>query len=285
MDDKLFITLTPGNSFLDKLTGKTKVRLFFLLIFILTATWDVRILIPVFILSIICLISIKPDVKKNVGIIIFVLLMNLFNLLLTYLISPNYGLEMVGGETLLFQFSTRYVVTAETLWYLMTRLIKFLASFLISLTFIQCITPSELAAGLHSIKIPYKVCTIVSLAFRYIPDITRDFNNIKTSMQTRGMELSSKKASLFKRLKQYVLILVPLVITSFDRVGNIANAMDLRGFGKEKDRTYYSEHEDTKADKNLVPLIILLLLFFIALVVMKIFFKPPFEVWAPWIKI
>ena len=52
MDDKLFITLTPGNSFSDKLTGKTKVRLFFLLIFILTATWDIRIIFPVFILSI-----------------------------------------------------------------------------------------------------------------------------------------------------------------------------------------------------------------------------------------
>lgn len=284
MDDKLFITLTPGNTFLDKLTGKTKVRLFFLLIFILTVTWDIRIIMPIFVLAAICLISIKPDVKKNVGIIIFVLLMNLFNLLLTWLISPNYGLNMVGGETLLFTITGRYIVTAETLWYLLVRLSKFIASFLVSLTFIQCITPSELAAGLHSIKIPYKICTIVSLAFRYIPDITRDFNNIKTSMQTRGMELDSKRVSIFKRLKQYVIILIPLVVTSFDRVGNIANAMDLRGFGKKKDRTYYSEHEDTKADKRLVPLVIILLLVFVALVIMKIFFKPTFEVWAPWIK-
>lgn len=283
MDDKLFITLTPGNTFLDKLTGKTKVRLFFLLIAILTATWDIRIIAPILILAIICLISIKPDFKKNIGITIFVILMNLFNLALTWFISPNYGLQMVGGETLLFKFTEHFIVTSETLWYLMVRLTKFMASFLVSLTFIQCITPSELAAGLHSIKIPYKVCTIVSLAFRYIPDITRDFNNIKTSMQTRGMELDSKKTSIFKRLKQYVLILIPLVITSFDRVGNIANAMDLRGFGKEKDRTYYSEHEDTKADKALVALVIFFAISFVVLVVMKIFFKPTFEVWAPWI--
>lgn len=284
MDNKLFITLTPGSTFLDKLTGKTKVRLFFLLIFILTATWDIRIIFPIFILSIFCLVSIKPDVKKNITVIIFILLMNLFNLFLTWLISPNYGLEMVGGSTVLFKITDFYIVTSESLWYFMVRLVKFVGSFLLSLTFIQCITPSELAAGLHSIKIPYKVCTIVSLAFRYIPDITRDFNNIKISMQTRGLELDSKKVSIFKRLKQYVLILIPLVVTSFDRVGNIANAMDLRGFGKKKDRTYYSEHEDTNADKKLNILVVFFTICLIALIVLKIVYKPQFEVWAPWIK-
>ena len=55
VDTKLFITLTPGNSFLDRLTGKTKVRLFFLVIFILTATWDLRILTPALVISLICL--------------------------------------------------------------------------------------------------------------------------------------------------------------------------------------------------------------------------------------
>ncbi|MBR4421362.1 MAG: ASCH domain-containing protein, partial [Erysipelotrichaceae bacterium] len=218
MDEKLFITLTPGNTFIDKLTGKTKVRIFFLLIFILTFTWDIRIMIPVFLLSIIALISIKPDKKKNIAIILFVLFMNLFNLFLTWIIKPDYGLEMVGGSTVLFRFSDFFIVTAETMWYFLVRLTKFMATFLLSLTFIQSITPSELAAGLHSLKIPYKICMIVSLAFRYIPDITRDFNNIRISMQTRGLELDAKKASLWKRLKQYVLILVPLIITSFDRV-------------------------------------------------------------------
>ena len=283
MDDKLFITLVPGNTFIDKLTGKTKVRIFLLLIIILTATWDIRVIFPIFILSIIMLISIKPDVKKNIAIIIFVLLMNIFNLFLTWIIKPDYGLEMVGASTVLFRFSDFFIVTAETMWYFLVRLTKFMASFLVSLTFIQSITPSELAAGLHSIKIPYKICMIVSLAFRYIPDITRDFTNIKISMQTRGLELDSRKSSIFTRLKQYVLILIPLIITSFDRVGNIANAMDLRGFGKNKDKTYYCEHEDTRGDKLLVPFIIFLIILYIALVVIKIVYKAPYEVWAPWI--
>lgn len=284
MNDKLFITLTPGKTFIDRLTGKTKVRLFILMIFILTATWDLRVIAPFLILSIVMLISIKPDFKRNIAIIIFVLLMNLFNLFLTWIVSPDYGLSMVGASTVLFRFTDFFVVTAETLWYFLVRLVKFMASFLISLTFIQSITPSELAAGLHSIKVPYKICTIVSLAFRYIPDIHRDFNNIQISMQTRGMELDSRKAGLLTRMKQYVLILVPLIITSFDRIGNIANGMDLRGYGKKKDRTYYCEHDDVKGDKILRPLVWIFLLLLIGLWVLKIVYKPPFEVWAPWIK-
>jgi len=283
MDDKLFITLTPGHTFIDKLTGKTKTRLFFILIFILTFTWDIRIMIPIFLLAVVALISIKPDRKKNAAIILFVLFMNLFNLFLTWIIRPDYGLEMVGGSTVLFKFTDFFIVTSETLWYFLVRLTKFMASFLLSLTFIQSITPSELAAGLHSMKIHYKICMIVSLAFRYIPDITRDFNNIRISMQTRGLELDARKSSIYKRLKQYVLILVPRVITSFDRVGNIANGMDLRGFGKNKDKTYYCEHEDTAGDKLLRPFVWISFLTLITVIVMKILYKPAYEVWAPWI--
>ncbi len=282
MDDKLFITLVPGNTFLDRLTGKTKTRLFFLFIFMLVATWDIRVIIPCFVVSVIGLLSIKPDKKKNIAITIFVLLMNVFNLFLVWFIEPDYGLKMCGGSTVLFQFTDYFIVTSESLWYFGARLFKFMASFFFSLTFIQCITPSELAAGLHSIFVPYKICMVVSLAFRYIPDITRDFTNIKISMQTRGMELDSKKTKVGTRLKQYVLILIPLIITSFDRVGNIANGMDLRGFGKKKDKTYYAEHEDTKADKYLAIVVWILLACFIALVVKKTFFPGPYEVWCPW---
>ena len=157
-------------------------------------------------------------------------------------------MEYSNGSTVLYAFSDYLIVTAETMWYLFARMVKMMATFFISLTYILAVTPSEVAAGLYSLRLPYKLCSVVSLALRYIPDIGRDYTNIKISMQCRGVELDAKRASLMTRLKQTVLILVPLIITSFDRIGNIANAMDLRGFGKKKHRTYYSEHEPTKAD-------------------------------------
>ena len=244
MDERLFINLSPGDTYLDRLTGKTKVRLFFAFIILLIATWDIRIIFPTLLVTIFGLFSLRAKLKSVKAITIFVVLTNLLNLFLIWVVSPDYGATICGGSTVLFRFSSFYVVTAETLWYFLVRFCKLMATFLAAMTFIQCITPSELAAGLYANKIPYKVCMIVSIAFRYIPDIMRDFSNIKISMQARGMELDSKKTSLWQRLKQNVLILVPLIVTSFDRVGNIANAMDLRGFGKNKTRTSYSEHEE-----------------------------------------
>lgn len=282
MNERLFINLHPGNTFIDKLNGKTKVRLFLLNIFILIATWDIRIILPLFFIYLGALFSIKPSWKRISGLIIFVVLVNLFNLFLMWLVEPDYGASLVGGSTVLFSVTSFHIVTRETMWYFLVRFTKFIATFLVSLVFIQSITPSELSAGLYALKIPYKICFIVELAFRYIPDITRDFNNIKISMQARGTELDSRKVSLWNRLKQNVFILAPLIITSFDRIGNIANAMDLRGFGKGKTRTYYCEHEDYKADKMMGILIIVLLLFFIALVVKNTAFPSTYEVWGPW---
>lgn len=283
MSKRLFINVIPGETFLDKLSGTTKVRLFFALIILLIATWDFRILFPVLLLGVVGLVSIKPNWKLIGGLLTFIVVVNLFNLFLIWVVTPDYGRDIVGGSTVLFAFNSRYIVTSETMWYFMIRFVKFLASFIVSLTFIQAITPSEIAAGLYSIKVPYKVATIVSIAFRYIPDISRDFSDIKISMQARGMELDSKKTGLFTRLKQYILILIPLIIISFERVGNIANAMDLRGYGKGKTRTYYSEHEETPNDRRMKVFYILIYLAILAVIFCRIAFPPEFQVWAPWI--
>lgn len=284
MDERLFINLSPGHTYLDGLTGKTKVRLFFAFIILLIATWDIRIIFPTLLVTIFGLFSLRAKLKSVKAITIFVVLTNLLNLFLIWVVSPDYGATICGGSTVLFRFSSFYVVTAETLWYFLVRFCKLMATFLAAMTFIQCITPSELAAGLYANKIPYKVCMIVSIAFRYIPDIMRDFSNIKISMQARGMELDSKKTSLWQRLKQNVLILVPLIVTSFDRVGNIANAMDLRGFGKNKTRTYYSEHEEGKGDRQMRILYIAMYLLILVVIIFRIVKPGEFLVWYPFLK-
>lgn len=282
MNERLFINLHPGTTFLDRLTGKSKVRLFLVNILILIATWDIRVILPLFILYLIALFSIHPSWKRIRGLVIFVILVNLFNLFLMWLVEPDYGASIVGGSTVLLRLNGFYVFTRETLWYFLVRFMKFMATFLVSLVFIQTITPSELAAGLYALKIPYKICFIVELAFRYIPDIARDFSSIRISMQARGTELDPRRAGVLSRLKQNVLILAPLLITSFDRIGNIANAMDLRGFGKGKKRTYYSEHEDEREDRVMSFVIAALLIFLIALIAARIMHVYAFQVWSPW---
>ena len=248
MNDRLIINLVPGDTFLHKLSGASKTRMFAVLIVVTIMTFDVRILLPLLAVGLLAFFSVKPDWKQVWWLIVLVVVGNITNLVLFWVASPDAGMGYCNGSTVLCAFNDYLIVTAETMWYLFARMVKMMATFFISLTYILAVTPSEVAAGLYSLRLPYKLCSVVSLALRYIPDIGRDYTNIKISMQCRGVELDAKRASLMTRLKQTVLILVPLIITSFDRIGNIANAMDLRGFGKKKHRTYYSEHEPTKAD-------------------------------------
>ena len=281
MNDRLIINLIPGDTFLHKLSGASKTRMFAVLILVSIMTFDIRILTPLFVIGLVGLLSVKPDWKQIWWLMVLVVIGNITNLVLYWVASPDAGMEYCNSSTVLYQFNDYLIVTAETMWYLFVRMVKMMGTFFVSLTYILAITPSEVAAGLYSLGLPYKLCSVVSLALRYIPDIGRDYTNIKISMQCRGVELDAKRASLMKRMKQTVLILVPLIISSFDRIGNIANAMDLRGFGKKKKRTYYSEHEPTPADKGFKVAYLLIAAFCVVYIAWKLLGPPQATVWYP----
>lgn len=109
--------------------------------------------------------------------------------------------------------------------------LKYFVALPVAILFISATNPSEFAASLNSIGISYKVGYSVAIALRYIPDIQRDYHSISQAQQARGVELG-KSEPFFARLKNSVSILLPLILTSLNRIDTISNAMELRGFGK-----------------------------------------------------
>lgn len=105
--------------------------------------------------------------------------------------------------------------------------------------FIVTTNPSEFAASLNKVGISYNICYSVALALRYIPDVQDEYKKIKHAQEARGIEMSSK-ASLIDRIRKSSAILFPLIFTSMDRIDTVSNAMELRGFGKYRKRTWYS---------------------------------------------
>lgn len=114
------------------------------------------------------------------------------------------------------------------------------------------------AVSLNSIGISYKVGYSVAIALRYIPDIQRDYHSISQAQQARGVELG-KKEHFFARLKNSVNILLPLILTSLNRIDTISNAMELRGFGKHKKRTWYTKRPFARNDFIVLGLGVVLL--------------------------
>ena len=168
----------------------------------------------------------------------FTLIFLVLNTVLVYVFSPQHGTEVYGTCTYLFGLTGRYAPTAEQLFFQLNYILKYFATIPFVLLFVCTTNPSEFAASLNKLGVSYSVSYSVALALRYIPDIQKQYHEISQSSQARGVELS-KKASLINRLKSASAILVPLILSSMDRIEVISNAMELRCFGKNKKRTWY----------------------------------------------
>jgi energy-coupling factor transport system permease protein len=184
------------------------------------------------------------DISFVLGLMIIYIALN--NLLI-FLFSPDHGAKLYGSETVLFKIAGPYVVTAEQLFYHLNVILKTGCTIPIVLLFVCTTNPSEFAASLNRIGVSYKISYAVALALRYIPDIQREYRDISLAQQARGTEMS-KKASLVKRLKAAGSILIPLILSSMERIETVSNAMELRGFGKSAKRTWYSGRRFSKLD-------------------------------------
>jgi len=284
MNNRLLINYSPGNTPLHRLNGATKVFGFIVITVFIIMTFDVRIMLPMFLLCTFGIITMKPNWKPIALILLFMFVMaGVIGSAMIILIRPSSGYTHVGGETILIRWTDHFFISKELIWYVSAMFFKRLCSLSTAVLFILAITPSELAAGFNKLRMPYKICMVISLAFRTIPDIARDFMDIKNSLMMRGVELDARKAGIGPRLKQMVFILAPLIMTSFGRIGTIANAMDLRGYSKMKTKTWYSEREPTKADwiaRGIIALVALFNIYYI--VFFRILNPPPYAYWSPW---
>ena len=196
------------------------------------------------------------DISVTLGIMCVYIVMN--NILI-FLFSPMHGVELYGSKTVLLHIAGPYSITAEQLFYHLNVILKNACTIPIVLLFVCTTNPSEFAASLNRIGVSYRVSYAVALALRYIPDIQREYRDISLAQQARGTEMS-KKASLVHRLKAASSILIPLILSSMERIETISNAMELRGFGKEKKRTWYSGRPFSKMDIGCMLVCALLML-------------------------
>lgn len=195
------------------------------------------------------------DISFMLGVMFAYIIMN--NVLI-FLFSPDHGTNIYGTKTVLFKLFGPYVVTAEQLFYHLNVILKNACTIPIVLLFVCTTNPSEFAASLSRIGVSYRISYAVALALRYIPDVQREYRDISLAQQARGVEMS-KKASLVNRLKAASSILIPLILSSMDRIETISNAMELRGFGKGKTRTWYSGRKFSKMDILCMVVCILLM--------------------------
>ena len=243
---------------IHRLTGATKLVCLLLWSLASMLTYDTRLLALLLVLSIpmfaVSRIRLR-DVSFMLG---FTAAFMLLNNVLVFLLAPQHGVGLYGTKHVLFSLGGNYEVTSEQLFYHLNLFLKYASSIPIVLLFVCTTQPSEFAASLNRIGVKYSVAYSVALALRYIPDIQLEYHEISQAQQARGIEMS-KKERLSKRLKAASAILIPLILSSMDRIETISNAMELRGFGKKKKRSWYMARPFRFADFAAMAFCLLLL--------------------------
>lgn len=237
----------PGDTFIHRLSGTTKLLVLILMSVASMTTYDTRFLLVTSILSII-LFKISHINWSDISFIIkFIAIFSLLNLIAVYLFSPEYGTEIYGSKHVIWEGIGRFNLTYEQLFYEFNLVLKYISSIPFVLLFLLTTNPSEFASSLNKIGVSYKIAYSVALAIRYIPDIQVAYYDISSSQQARGYEMS-KKASFVKRIKGAMQVVFPLILSSLERIEVVSTAMELRRFGKSNKRTWYSERAFTIAD-------------------------------------
>ena len=241
----------PRKSFIHDLSGTTKLIIFLSFSFLCGLSFDTRVLLFLLAMSFLGFSLSRIKLSEIRVMSTFLVVFLVMNAILLFLFNPNYGPDLYGSRTVLFHIAGKYDMTLEQLFYQFNVSLKYVIGFPIAILFVSTTNPSEFASSLSSLGVPYKISYSVSLALRYIPDIQQDYREIAQSQEARGIALG-KDVPFFERLKNSAKILLPLVLTSLNRIDDISNSMQLRSFGKKKKRTWYTQKKMTKADYGVI---------------------------------
>ena len=136
-------------------------------------------------------------------------------------------------------------------------------------------TPLDLTKALENllkplkyVKIPVEdVAMIITLTLRFVPLVIEQTNKVMDAQKMRGANFYSK--NIIKKIKSHVYAVLPVLISLFKRIKDLATAMESRCY-TGKNRTHFKELKFTLID---ISAIFFLFIFFILVVLLKYFLK------------
>jgi len=242
---------------LHRLSGVSKLALALGVVIGAMIGFDVRYLAAVSILSVVLWGLSRVRVRDLAVVLWLVAIFATLNNIGIFLFAPGYGTDLFGTRHVVVDGPWRWDVTAEQLFYQLAVSLKYLAVLPSVLLFVATTRPPEFASSLSRIGVPYRIAYAVSLALRYIPDVQREFRTISQAQQARGLD-TTRAAGLRTRIRNLASVLMPLLLGTFDRIETVSAAMELRGFGRGRRRTWLVRTPLRAPDVVLIGIAVLL---------------------------
>jgi energy-coupling factor transport system permease protein len=173
------------------------------------------------------------------------------NFIFGYFYPPSYpGIE---GSV---NTSIEYFILFERSSAMTLRFVVLIASFSV---FFLTTSPDHLGLALQQSRVPYEFCFAFTTAVRFVPVLADEAQTIMDAQKARGLEL--EQGNLLKRIRNYIPILIPLIVNAIRRSLELAESMESRAWGASKKRTNLYSLKLERTDFILVVISILMLVF------------------------
>jgi energy-coupling factor transport system permease protein len=150
-----------------------------------------------------------------------------------------------------------YIVTAtnaENAAAMTLRFIVLVESFSV---FFLTTSPDHLGLALEQVHVPYEFVFAFTTAVRFVPVLAEEAQTIMDAQKARGLEL--ERGNFLKRIRNYIPILIPLIVSAIRRSLELAEAMESRAWGATKNRTNLYVLKMHKGDFALIAITITVL--------------------------
>ncbi len=249
------------NSFVQWFDPRAWVIFYLCFLFSTLAFWDLRFLLPLFLIALFWLFTsgLKWDEIRRPFIFIggFVF----FFAILTFLTGRG-GQELYKQEHLLRQFVAPFTilgwrptldVTVERSFFAISQFFRVFSIASMTILIPYSLNPALYGITFKGLGLPDKIAYAMDLTMRFIPTFGRDFQLTMDAQRARGYELEKIKGGLIEQVRKLGPIIVPVTIHAIIGSEDIIDAMDLRAFVVGP-RTWLEELIYQKRDRILIAL-------------------------------
>jgi energy-coupling factor transport system permease protein len=103
--------------------------------------------------------------------------------------------------------------------------------------FFLTVHPDDLTQSLIQLHVPFDFAFAMSMATRFVPTLAVEAETIMDAQMSRGLEL--EKGNIIQKSRNFIPILIPLIVSSIRRALTVAESIESRGFGSTVERTFY----------------------------------------------
>ena len=128
-----------------------------------------------------------------------------------------------------------YVVLATNVEWAAAMTLRFIVLVESFSVFFLTTSPDHLGLALEQTRVPYEFSFAFTTAVRFVPVLAEEAQTIMDAQKARGLEL--EKGNFLKRIRNYVPVLIPLIVSAIRRSLELAEAMESRAWGATKKRT------------------------------------------------